>query len=446
MPRARALTTRRGFLAHSAAALAAAVAVPRWLRADERQPLRVAAIITEFTYRSHAHVILENFLKPYLFNGQRVDPHAVITGMYVDQFPADRDMARAVAKEFNIPIFPTIGEALTAGGDRLACDGVLSIGEHGNYPHNEKGQHEYPRKRFFDDIVATFRRVGQTAPVFNDKHLSFRWDWGREMYDTARAMGFPLMAGSSVPLAERRPPLEISTGTKITRAVSIHGGGLESYDFHGFEVLQSIVEARAGGETGIASVQLLTGDALWRAADAGAWSPTLAEAAMATELGPSSQPFKQIVAKAAGDENKIHGLLLKYRDGFEGTVLAVGGRNRWNFACEVDGGDPAPRATSFYVGPWENRNLFKALSHAIQTFFHQRRSPYPVERTLLATGVLDAAMQSHYEGGKTLDTPQLAISYQPVDFRAMREMGASWQIIKEGMPEPPGIVAVGLES
>ena len=36
--------------------------------------MRVAAIITEYSDRSHAHVILENFLEPYLFNGKLTSP------------------------------------------------------------------------------------------------------------------------------------------------------------------------------------------------------------------------------------------------------------------------------------------------------------------------------------------------------------------------------------
>lgn len=435
--------TRREFLQRTGGALAATMlAAPGaalWAAKREEQPrLKVAAVITEFTYRSHAHVILENFLKPYLFNGQWTNSGCDVIGMYVDQFPAGRDMARAVSAEYQIPIYPTIDAALTAGGGALAVDGVLSIGEHGEYPHNEKGQHEYPRKRFFDEIVATFRRTGRVAPVFSDKHLSYRWDWAKEMYDTAQSMQFPLMAGSSVPLAERRPPFELAPDTKLKTAVSIHGGGVESYDFHGLEVLQSVVEARHGAEQGVASVQFLEGEKLWQAADQGRWSVPLAEAAMAAELGADQPPLKELIAKLMGDQNGIHGILVKYRDGFEGTVLSVGGRNRWNFAC-LEEGQSKPQATSFNVGPWENRNLFKALSHAIQAHFRNRHAPYPVERTLLVTGALDVAMQSRFEGGKLLETPQLGIAYKPVDFRPMREMGASWKIIIEGTPEPPGI-------
>src|SRR5207247_1385815 len=190
-----------------------------------------------------------------------------VVSLFGDQFPAGRDMARAVSKVYSIPIFSTIAGALTLGGKELAVDAVLSIGEHGDYPRNSKGQREYPRKRFFDEIVAVFRESRRVVPVFNDKHLSYRWDWAKAMYDTARELKIPLMAGSSVPLAQRIPALEIPAGTKISEAVSIHGGGLDSYDFHALEVMQSLVENRAGGESGVARVQYLTGDALWKAAD-----------------------------------------------------------------------------------------------------------------------------------------------------------------------------------
>lgn len=88
--------------------------------------------------------------------------------------------------------------------------------------------------------------------------------------------------------------------------------------------------------------------------------------------------------------------------------------------------------------------MFKALSHAIQTHFRQRRAPYPVERTLLVTGALDAAMDSRLAGGTPVDTPQLQFAYEPRDYRAMREMGKSWQIIREETPEPQGIEPVGV--
>lgn len=440
--------SRRDFLRASLAASAGLTVgtwpLRSWSAASDARP-KVAVVMTEFTYRSHAHVILENFLQPYLFNGEVTDPGVDVVSFYVDQFP-ERDMSREVAKQFGVPIFPTIGEALCLGGERLAVDAVLSIGEHGNYPYNEKGQHMYPRKEFFDEIVEVFRRSDRAVPVFNDKHLSYRWDWAKEMVDTARELGFPLMAGSSVPLAERRPPLELPAGAEIEEAVSIHGGGVESYDFHALEMLQSMVEARRGGETGVTSVQFLDEAALWKAADEGRWSVPLAEAAMRAELGDDIPPLRELIESKRLGSNPPHGVIMTYRDGLKGIALKLGDSGiRWNFACRLKG-DETPRATSFYVGPWQNRNLFKALSHAIQTHFREGRAPYPVERTLLVTGILDAEMESRYQGGTPQETPHLAFAYEPRDFRAMREMGATWKIITEETPQPPGMAPPATKS
>jgi hypothetical protein len=200
------------------------------------------------------------------------------------------------------------------------------------------------------------------------------------------------------------------------------------------EVLQSLVEARQGGERGVARVTFLQGDALWKAATEGRWSKELAEAAMAAELGKRPATLKQISGEPPAEP---HGILLNYRDGFRAIVLKIGASStRWNFACRLKG-DPNVKA-HYDVGPWKNRNLFKALAHAIQHMIRTGHPPYPVERTLLVSGILDAAMHSR-ASGRSLATPHLGFGYKPVDFRAFREMGASWKIITEHTPELPGI-------
>jgi len=301
----------------------------------------------------------------------------------------------------------------------------------------------YPRKRLFDECAAVIRASGKPVPLFCDKHFSYRWDEAKAMYQTARELKIPLMAGSSVPLAERRPPLEIEPGAKIEQAVSIHGGPFEIYDIHGLEVLQSMVEARAGGETGVKSVQFLNADALWAAADRGEWDPKLADAALATELGAGAPPLREYVQTPEGSKSPPHAILVKYADGLTGVTLRVGqAGTRFLYAHRLAGGKV--EATRYYVGPWNNRNLFKALSHAIQTHFKQGHSPYPVERTLLTTGLTAAAVDSYAAGGKPIESPDLAaIQYQPTDWSAMRERGATWNILTEDTPEPRGITKGG---
>ncbi|MSU69321.1 MAG: hypothetical protein EXS39_00790 [Opitutaceae bacterium] len=445
--------SRREFLSQTGqttAGMMLASALPAFAREAGKPRLKIATIGTVFAFRTHVHVHLENMVEPYLFNGEWVSSGMEMAGLYLDQFPSHMpgrpDLKLAFTEKYKIPVYQTIAETLCLGGEKLAVDGVLLIGEHGDYPTNAKGQVEYPRKRFFDEIIAVFRRSGRVVPVFNDKHLSYRWDWAKEMYDTARAMNIPFMAGSSLPLTQRRPPLELPPQAKVEEAVSVHGGPVESYDFHAFEALESIIEARQGSETGIVCVQFLTGDALWKAAEEGRWSPDLAQAAVDAEPDARRPSAKDLIRSPqkgeSGPPYVKHGILLKYRDGLRGVVLAAATDaiypKRWHFACKL-AGETGPRATSLYVGPWNNRNAFKALSHATQMFFRERRSPYSVERTLLASGVLDAAMESRFRGGELINTPHLAIAYEPRDFRALREMGASWNIITEDIPEPKGI-------
>lgn len=252
------------------------------------------------------------------------------------------------------------------------------------------------------------------------------------------------MAGSSVPLAQRVPTLEVPTGAVVEEAVSIHGGGIESYDFHALEVLQSLIESRLGGETGVSRVELLTGEALQKAQAAGQWSQALVDAAMAAEEKANFQrlpyPGRPPVASskqvtAAGLKPR-HALVVHYKDGTRGTALAVGSTSdRWNFACKLRGQE-GPLATALYNGPWGNLCLFTALSNAVAHFFKTGQSPYPVERTLLVSGILDAAMHSHQAGGQTIATPELEFAYQPQDFSVLREMGATWQIITTATPQP----------
>ena len=400
-------------------------------------PIKIAALLTCFRHRSHANVILENFLEPYLFRGRRVDPRKEfrVVSMYVDQFPKV-DMARGVARDYGIKIQPTIAKALCQGGKRLAVDAVLSIGEHGTYSFNRFGQKRYPRKRFFDEIARVIGDSGRPIPVFNDKHLCYRFDWARQMFETAGQLKIPLMAGSSCPLAQRRPAIELPRAARITEAVSIHGGPLEAYGFHALEVLQSFVEARAGGETGVVSVEYLRGRQLWNAARQGRWSLKLAEAAMQADLGKVPRSIQQVPGESRVTSD---GLLIKYADGLKATMLNIGKNDtRWNFACRLKG-ERRPLSTALNVGPWNNRNLFKALVHSIQDHFRNGRSPYPLERTLMTTGLTDAMMHAAAQPGRPLATPELEFAYKPRPFKAMRENGASWKIVTESMPEPRGI-------
>ena len=240
---------------------------------------KIAAVITEYRPLSHADVIVGKFIKGFPTDEGLLQARVDIASMYLDQIP-ENDIGLQVSEKYGIPIYQSIPKALCPGGNELAVDGVLSIGEHGDYAYNEKGQHLYPRRFFFEQISGVMATSGRSVPVFSDKHLASNWHDARWMYDRACLLNIPFMAGSSLPLFWRNPWLEHELGAPIEDALILSAGPLEAYGYHGLEALQAMVERRAGGETGIAALQCLEGDAVWKARDEGLWSRELAAAAV----------------------------------------------------------------------------------------------------------------------------------------------------------------------
>src|SRR5687768_4488195 len=293
-------TTRRTFLSNMAKATVAGTAItigagcahvktkPR----GDRGRKRIALIGTIVRKYSHAQHFIDRFLEGYGWHGRWHRPEVDLVSLYIDQFPTG-DLSRDRENRFGARIYPTIAEALTLGGSKLAVDGVVLIGEHGRYPRNEKGQTQYPRYPFFQEIVKVFRSSGRSVPVFNDKHLSWNWDWAREMYDTSQSMRFPFMAGSSLPVTWRTPSIEMPLGARIREAMCVCYGGVDSYDFHGLETLQCMVERRRGGETGVKWLQAYRGDKFWQAHQEGVWPKDLMESALCRShtLRPAREGF-----------------------------------------------------------------------------------------------------------------------------------------------------------
>ncbi|HEY8504716.1 MAG TPA: hypothetical protein VIL46_09045 [Gemmataceae bacterium] len=379
------------------------------------EPKKVAAVVTEYRRHSHADVIVGKMIEGFYHDGKE-KPNLRVVSMYVDQFPK-RDLSRGLAKKHGFRICDSIPEALTLGGDGLAVDGVVLVGEHGDYPDNAKGQKLYPRRRFFEETARTFERCKQVVPVFSDKHLAAEWDDAKWMYDKARELFVPMLAGSSIPLTYRRPPLRLDRNTPLTEAVQIGYGPFEAYGFHALEGLQCLAERRKGGETGVKAVQCLQGDAMWEALDAGRWSKELLEAALGRVPARAKGDYRELTKRNPG----AGVFLIEYRDGFRAAVAMLNGYvhegdgGAFCFAGKVQGRDE-PVSTHFYLQQPDPFAHFIQLVKAIESLIQTGHAGYPVERTLLTTGVLDAVMTSRAEEHRRVETPHLAISYQPTDW------------------------------
>ena len=365
----------------------------------------VAAAVTIYRAGSHADVILGKILEGWKQDGGK-GPALKLAGVYIDQFPND-EMGRAICAKYGVPIFDSIEKAITLDQDRIAVDGVISIGEHGDYPINDFEQQLYPRRRFFAEIANTFRKHGRVIPVFNDKHLGPVWDDAIWMYQRARQDQIPLMAGSSMPVGYRRHEIDLPMGSPIEAAVGVGYSGLDIYGIHALELYQYHVERRLGAEQGVRTVRTLRGDAIWDQVDSGAVPADLLDAALATISNSDHRDIRQ-------DETATL-FTFEYIDGFRGSLLMVNRISGTSVALRVKGQD-RPLATAFDERTEPRHPHFAYLLKAIERMIHTGRPTYPVERTLLTGGILDAALHSLAEGGVELRTPHLAIPYRPVDY------------------------------
>ena len=376
---------------------------------------KIAAIVTEYFTHSHADVMVGKFLRGFPCDDGLHPPRVEIVSMYLDQVNP-HDIGLATAAEFKVPVYPSILRALTLGGEKLAVDSVLVVGEHGEYAVNELGQVLYPRKHLFEQVAGTLASSKKSLPVFVDKHLSYNWPDALWMYRRARELGLPFMAGSSLPLGWRRPFLEYPLGTPIQAAAVIAYGPLEGYGFHALETLQCMVERRRGYETGVKAVQCLEGQAVWDWLAQNPAHQSLA-ASCAQSLSDAAGPWD----KAAQHTPEPAAFLLDYCDGLKAVVLMLNGYTQ-SFAFAGLSAGKVQGCEVFLQGgsPYAH---FSYLSLNIEEMFVTGKATYPVERTLLTTGVLAAVMESCHRGHARLETPHLDMRYTPVAEVAFRPKG-----------------------
>jgi hypothetical protein len=241
------------------------------------------------------------------------------------------------------------------------------------------------------------------------------------MADTARTLGFPFLAGSSLPVTWRMPALDLPYGAEAEEVLCVAFGGLDSYDFHALEVIQCMAERRRGGETGVKALEALRGETVWKALEAGSWKaggwdPELFEACLCRSQTLAQPPtfshrHPTRVQMRAWVKDPV-AYRFEYLDGLKATMLLLNGLvSDFTFAARLK--DKAePLSTLFYLPPNPNVAYSAALMSKVEEMFVTGKAPYPVERTLLTTGILEAAMRSLGDGQKRLETPHLAIRYR----------------------------------
>jgi hypothetical protein len=409
---------------------ACAVAGAPFLKADaEPKRKRIAFLGTEVRLHSHAQHFLDRHAMGYTWGGRWQMPRFDIASVFIDQFPKG-DLGKARIAKYKLNQTPTIADALTLGTSKLAVDGVVVIAEHGDYPTNEKGQKRYPRYSWFKDVVKVFEATGQRCPVFNDKHLSTKWEECLEMVEDSRRLKFAFLAGSSLPVTWRLPSIDMPWGVPLSESVCVCYGGVDSYDFHGLETAQCMSERRKGGEVGISRVWALKGEKLWEELAKADRETTrrLVVAALnrshnlPVDGGYPTAPLTFEWARKSLPNST--GYFIQHRDGFRTTMLLAPIRD-FNYAgLRTDTGEvvscqmylPMPTQSA------TTADFFNPLARHIETLVLEQKAPYPVERTLLTSGMVIGGVDSLHAGQTPIDTPTMAVQYiGPKDSHYWRE-------------------------
>ncbi len=414
-------TSRRTFLAQvSALATASTVAsVSSTMASPGESRKKIAFLCSTIHRHSHAQHFLDRLCLGYGWRGAWQEPRIDVASIYIDQFP-EEDLGRHRVKRYNLRQFSNIADTLTLGTGRLAVDGVVIIAEHGEYPKNEKGQKLYPRYKWFKECVKVFESSGKSVPVFNDKHLSITWQECAEMVADSKRLGFPFFAGSSLPVTRRMPSIDMPHNVPLSESVCVAYGGPDVYDIHALETAQCMSERRRGGEVGIRSVHALSGDRLWRYLENPDRHKTrcLLAAALTrshnlpVEGGYYTDKISFEWARKTFPDGLAY--FIEHRDGFRTSMFLLKIQD-FNYAgMRSDTGEII--SCQMYL-PMPNHgsttaDFFHPLTRHIENMVLTGKTPYPIERTLLTSGMTLAGVESLYRNEIKIDTPEMKVEYK----------------------------------
>jgi hypothetical protein len=216
------------------------------------------------------------------------------------------------------------------------------------------------------------------------------------------------------------PSIEMPANAPVEEMMSVSIGSMDSYDFHALEAIQCMAERRQGGETGVTAVQGLQGDAVWQAMAAGDWSKggwdaSLFEACLSrsqTLVQPESYSHRYPTQEQIQEWVKEPvAYRIEYVDGTRATMLLMNGLvGDFTFAARI-GGQSAPLSTLFYLPPVPNVMYSAELMAKAEATFMTGKSPCPIERTLLTSGLTEACVQSASTNQQRMETPHLHVTY-----------------------------------
>src|SRR5262249_53265350 len=153
--------------------------------------------------------------------------------------------------------------------------------------------------------------------------------------------------------------------------------------------------------------QCLQGKEAWEAARSGKWDRSLLDAAVAAVFAkaPPKKP-----SKIEDDDAAALVYHIEYNDGLQAAAY-MSPRHVHEFAFAGREKGKAKPEACWYELPKPQRDHFSFLVQNVAQMMVTGKAAYPVERTLLTTGMLDFLITSKVSGNKRVETPQLNIKY-----------------------------------
>ena len=387
-------------------ALARANAEPAPARATAAVPRKkVAALVADWFPVSHPDLLFTRIFQTYTRDDHGFPSQLELVAVYRD-LPTTNDLSEKYAAQYGFRVVPSIEAALTLGTGKLAVDGVLISTEWAPYPFSDTGQYMYPHRRMFEECVKVFQASGRVVPIFIDKHLADTWQDSQFIYDTAKRMHIPLMAGSSVPLTLLVSEAKVEPSSKLKQIVGMSYHTLTTYGFHGLEMVQALAERRKGGETGIKQVRCITGKAVFEASGK-EYDPQLFDLALGKlePQIPAGKTLEEIVREPVL-------FVIDYKDGLRVNLFTLNGASGgWSAAWQYRDGRRAATVLASQNKPIPIR--FDWQMKGVEDMILTGKPSWPVERTLLTSGTLDAVLISKRDGDKLVPTPFLQVKYKP---------------------------------
>ena len=305
-----------------------------------------------------------------------------------------------------------------SGGSKLAVDGVLIIGEHGKYPRNEKGQMLYPRYEFFKQVVKVFEVERPQCAGFQRQTSLDGLEEVRRNGRRLEAARIPLpggfVAAGHAPVSGSGCPVGDAAHRKRLRGLRRHPIRTIFMDWRrhnacpsaakaarsGLRVSMPCVAKRSGKRS--RNVRRLSGCCWRRCREATHFRSRRDTSAIVLSI----EWARKLLATSLA-------YFIDHRDGFKTTLFLLPIRD-FNYAglngetgeiisCQMNLPMPTQSATT--------ANFFNPLIRHIERMVVENRAPYPVERTLLTSGMTLAAVESLFRGEIPVQTAEMEVRY-----------------------------------